>query len=78
MKNALSFYDWLLKFESVDWPIGDLAKDVKNDDAFPKKSKSETEIINYLESRHAHYAAIETAKECFNFYKASHLDDHLE
>lgn len=76
MKIYLSFYEWLMKFENIDLPIGDLAKDVKVDSNFPVESKSKDEIISYLESVSASFEAIETAKQCFNFYKVSHLDDY--
>ena len=74
MENIeLSFKDWVLKFIDVDLPIGDLAKDISNDEAFPAKSKNRNQIIEYLESKGASYLVVDVANECLDFYEATHL-----
>ncbi|CAJ2232138.1 MULTISPECIES: YozE family protein [Companilactobacillus] len=70
---VLSFYDWLMKFKDVDLSIGDLAKDAESDKNFPRKSKDLDDIIQHLNTMGASSAAIETAEEAFDYYKASHL-----
>ncbi|WP_300558467.1 YozE family protein [Companilactobacillus sp.] len=71
----LSFFQWLQKFIDVDLPIGDLSKDAKADNNFPRESKDKTEIIDYLETKSANYRVIQVAEESFDFYKSSFLSD---
>lgn len=68
-----NFYDWLMHFKSVNLPIGDLAKDAEQDNNFPKSAQSKLEVLDYLKSNTASDAVIDTASNCFDFYKASHL-----
>lgn len=70
----MSFYDWLLKFKDVDLPIGDLAKDVAQDNSFPKKSKTWSEIENHI-STGSNWRIIEVAQNAFNYYSADELED---
>ena len=55
--------------DSVSMIVGDLAKDVKSDDSFPKEAKDWKTIEEYLESKRASFAAIDTAKEAYEKYK---------
>lgn len=61
----MKFYDWILKFDKVDLPIGDLARDIKNDANFPKDLTTWSELENYLPTSEG--AVYETAKNAFNY-----------
>lgn len=66
----MTFYKWLISnYLENDDPFGDLAKDVKSDDGFPKEAKDWKTIEEYLESKRASFAAIDTAKEAYKKYK---------
>ncbi|MBO8440838.1 MAG: hypothetical protein IAA89_00070 [Firmicutes bacterium] len=62
----MKFYDWILKFDKVDLPIGDLARDIKNDANFPKDLTTWSELENYLPTSEG--AVYETAKNAFNYF----------
>lgn len=70
MMNKITFKTWILKFECVDWPIGDLASDIKSDRYFPKANDKET-ILNHLISKNASNAAIETFNDAWDYYLKS-------
>ncbi|WP_422122942.1 YozE family protein [Planococcus sp. X10-3] len=63
----LTFKQWLLKFNEVDLPIGDAAREVAADPNFPE-TKSYKEIFNYLEDARASDGWMRTYKEAFKFY----------
>lgn len=44
-----NFYEWLLNFEEVDQPIGDLVKDINRQHNF-RKNTSNQEIFQKLDS----------------------------
>ncbi|HIT17493.1 MAG TPA: hypothetical protein IAD04_03855 [Candidatus Caccosoma faecigallinarum] len=62
----MKFYDWILKFDKVDLPIGDLARDIENDANFPKDLATWSELENYLPA--SEDAVYETAKNAFNYF----------
>lgn len=66
----ISFRNWVVKFESVDLPIGDLANDIKTDSRFPKENDKEI-IMRYLRNRRACKDAIETFENAWNYYLKS-------
>lgn len=70
MSRPITFKTWLLKFECVDFPIGDLAKDVKADKSFPKENNKEA-ILNYLHFKRANYDAIQTFEDAWDYYLKS-------
>lgn len=63
-----TFKKWLSKFESVDLPIGDLARDVSNDSNFPT-SEDYRVLYRYLESNFGHPNALYTLKTTWRFYQ---------
>ena len=66
----MTFYKWLISnYLENDDPFGDFVKDVKSDDSFPKEAKDWKTIEEYLESKRASFAAIDTAKEAYEKYK---------
>lgn len=65
--NTMSFKKWLKQFENVDHAIGDLAKDVAVDKAFPSKVGSMDSLTDYLYSKNASEAAITTSKKRIYF-----------
>lgn len=76
--NTMSFKKWLKQFENVDHAIGDLAKDVAVDKAFPSKVVTMDSLTDYLYSKNASEAAITTAKNVFIFYALDEGLAHLE
>ncbi|EGO8141391.1 hypothetical protein E5K23_002278 [Enterococcus faecalis] len=74
MVIILTFKKWLKTFESVDHPIGDLARDVLSDKDFPNKINSVKDITEYLSSKRASTAAISTAENAYLYYS---LDENL-
>ena len=64
-----SFYSWLMQFKNDDTAIGDLARDVRDDSEFPRRSISYRHLKKYLESKHACVAAMNVFKEAFAKYK---------
>ena len=67
---AKSFYSWLLQFKNDDTAVGDLARDVRADSEFPRRSISYMNLKKYLESKHACVAAMNVFKEAFAKYKS--------
>lgn len=65
-----TFKTWLAKFEGVDLPIGDLARDVAKDSNFPGEDAFEF-ILEYLTYKRADTRVIETFCIVWNFYLVS-------
>lgn len=61
------FQKWLSHFETVDRPIGDLAKDVAADKDFPTVSDKAV-ILNHLKANHACDEALETFESVWAFF----------
>lgn len=61
------FKEWIMQFEKDNSPIGDLAKDIKQDEQFPY-TKDYKSILNYLESQNACDGAIKAFKHAFRIY----------
>jgi len=66
----MTFKKWILEFNDVKLPIGDLAKDISSDKNFPKVNSYEV-ILSHLESARASDAAIETFENVWKFYVSS-------
>lgn len=64
----MNFKDWLSEYENVDRPIGDLAKEVGQDETFPSSSDYEI-LFDYLDSRNAQQAVLDTFEYVYRFYK---------
>lgn len=47
----MTFYEFMLRFEQEDSPMGDLAYDIKRDDQFPKRYKDIEKLRNHFRSR---------------------------
>lgn len=69
----ISFRVWIRRFIDDDTPIGDLARDMKNDHLrFPKSNKYDV-IEHYLSvERHACYKARMTFEDAWEKYKIFH------
>lgn len=63
-----SFYSWIKQFKRDVTPIGDLARDMEYDKAFPKSKKRHI-ILSHLESLEASESAIDTFEEAFADYE---------
>lgn len=70
----LTFKKWLINFKDIDFPIGDLAKDIGSDKEFPNEINSLESLSSYLHSRNATSKVLETAKNAFIYYA---LDENL-
>lgn len=46
--NYLTFNEWIRGFIDFEAPIGDLAREIKNDKEFPEDSFNFLEILDYL------------------------------
>lgn len=60
--NNLTFTDWLNKQKNRDTPLGDLARDMANDNTWPSHDRFE-DYENYLYSKRASWQAIDTLKK---------------
>ncbi|MBQ3681022.1 MAG: sterile alpha motif-like domain-containing protein [Paludibacteraceae bacterium] len=67
MKKA--FYSWLLQFKSDNTPLGDLARDAKEDKEFPRHSTSYKNIKAHLDFNSASIDALEIFERAFVRYK---------
>ena len=66
-----TFKSWLFRFESVDLPIGDLARDVMGDPDFPD-SDDFAEIASYVLRRRASDGVVMSVlAEAWSYYLAS-------
>lgn len=70
----MSFYQWLLKFEDVDLPIGKVAKQIKHDDEFPRESSNPNEIGTYLMSQVSD-PMYESAMRALDYYKKENIEN---
>lgn len=66
-----TFKSWLLRFDGVDLPIGDLAKDICSDEYFPKDADDFDEIYDYLRSKTTNYDVLDTFLIVWQFYRSS-------
>jgi uncharacterized protein YozE (UPF0346 family) len=66
----LTFKEWILKFVTVDLPIGDIARDISEDEQFPN-TKDFDEILYYLETTPTSDSFIRVFKYSFNMYYES-------
>ncbi len=69
-----SFYSWLLQFKNDDTAIGDLARDVKCDSEFPRRSISYKHLKKHLETKRACDDAMNVFMKAFPKYKAACLN----
>lgn len=68
--NPWTFRTWIANFETVDLPIGDLARDISTDSDFPDDDDFEL-IYDHLRHKSASHAALETFVLVWNFYISS-------
>lgn len=69
-KIPWTFESWISRFENVDLPIGDLAKDIASDENFPTLGNFET-IYEYISLVSKNVVIIETFCLAWNFFIAS-------
>ena len=67
-----TFRVWLRRFEDDNNAIGDLARDIKDDNGFPTTNKHNV-ILEYLYERNACYAALYTFQRAWDLYKQSEV-----
>ncbi len=67
---AWTFKTWISEFKSVDLPIGDLAKDISEDDSFPDED-SVSEIYDHLLRKRAQPQAIDAFIAAWSYYLLS-------
>lgn len=65
-----SFYSWLMQFKNDDTAVGDLARDVRTDSEFPRRSISYRHLKKYLESKQAVDVVMNVFMEAFTQYKS--------
>ncbi|MGH0792237.1 YozE family protein [Bacillus cereus] len=66
----LTYKEWLLKFKSVDLPIGDIAVDVELDANFPN-TKDYARIQKYLETNPTSDSFMRVFEYSFKMYYES-------
>lgn len=64
----MKFYDWILRFQDVNLPIGDLARDIKADQHFPKELSTWNELQDHIGATNG--PVYDTAKNAFNYFLA--------
>ena len=64
----MKFYDWILRFQDVNLPIGDLARDIKADQHFPKELSTWNELQGHIGATNG--PVYDTAKNAFNYFLA--------
>ncbi|TLQ20461.1 hypothetical protein FEZ41_03530 [Lentilactobacillus parafarraginis] len=65
----MSFYDWLQEFADVNLPIGDFAKDVREDKTFPKNVDNWQDLEQHILSVNLG-AEVDKIHNAFNYYLA--------
>lgn len=66
-----TFKSWVVRFQGVDLPIGDLAEDVAKDPAFPDVDDFEL-LKEHIEARSGlNRAAVAVFEEAWGYYLAS-------
>lgn len=78
MKTNKSFYRWMLSHANENNPMGDLAKDIRADYTFPRKVKTYSECLKFLNSEHpqAVSGALNTLRMAWSEYakeRATHI-----
>lgn len=77
-KVPWTFKDWILKFQGVDLPIGDLADDVARDPDFPAEDYFD-ELLAHIAKKSLNNAVIvETFVLAWSYYLASRDDSWPE
>lgn len=66
-----TFKSWLSRFESVDLPIGDLAKDVANDADFPEDDDFSEIAAHVLRHRASDGVVLSVLAEAWSYYLSS-------
>jgi len=67
-----AFKTWIKKFNKEDSPIGDLARDIKNDNKFPI-GKNFIKMHSYLQSINASNNAIDVYKKAFRLFEQEYV-----
>lgn len=65
----MSFKQWILQFTNEDSPIGDLARDNKQDPKFPDSNSYDT-LYSYLFSQNASYLCLQSFEKAWQLYKS--------
>ncbi len=72
-----SFKEWLFNFINTDTNLGDLARDVKKDTAFPECSNKAV-LMGYIENRTKNEAVHRTLSAAIDLYwAASETHDNI-
>ncbi|MBU2703601.1 uncharacterized protein YozE (UPF0346 family) [Sporomusaceae bacterium BoRhaA] len=73
MKNvgkAMKFNIWISYFQDVDLPIGDLARDIRDDENFPDTNDYK-KLLNYIKNRSENDTVIDVFKSVWKYYSES-------
>ena len=65
----MPFKRWIKKYENDNSLLGDLARDIQNDDRFPERSQAYHVIYNYLVGMNACETALITFQKVWNRYE---------
>ncbi|MBZ6205798.1 sterile alpha motif-like domain-containing protein [Streptomyces olivaceus] len=63
-----SFYEWLMRCVDEQSPVGDLARDARDDDTWPDGEESYDLCVEYLESLNAYDGALDALEEAWRRY----------
>ncbi|MCI7152124.1 YozE family protein [Flavonifractor plautii] len=77
-KVPWTFKTWILRFQGVDLPIGDLADDVTKDPDFPEEDYFDELLAHIQEKSHNNADVVETFVLAWGYYLASRDDSRPE
>jgi uncharacterized protein YozE (UPF0346 family) len=73
MAELISFYDWLAKQKSLRTPVGEFARTVARDKAFPRDVATLDALLDYVRtSQKGSAQAVAVARTAYQTYVRSH------
>lgn len=74
----MTFYEWLLTQLDRQDPVGDLARDAKEDDTFPDGDEDGSTYVEHLKSETACPEALQALKDAYFEFSGTEMDDDEE
>lgn len=68
MAAFTNFYDWLAKHKNLRTPVGEMAREIARDEAFPRDVTTLDAVLEHLQKTNASSAAVARARATWKVF----------
>ncbi|HEY0465408.1 MAG TPA: YozE family protein [Polyangiaceae bacterium] len=68
MPAFTNFYDWLAKQKNLRTPVGEMAREIARDEAFPREVTTLEAVLEHLQKTNASSAAVARARATWKVF----------